>query len=130
MLSLITCILQINFCAILFNRTQDLHFSKNSGKFVITAPSRKLCPQKLYQYHLLKLAYCMQNFVRFHAIEYDIELSYKNLGKRNSSAPYTAIYTQIGSLLFLMIYNLHIIFGAIPFIRNRDRLIPKIPEKL
>ena len=38
-------------------------------KIVITACHSKLYPQKLYQCHLLKLLYCMQNFVRFHAME-------------------------------------------------------------
>ena len=66
--------LHINFCAISFNRTQDLYFPKTSGKTVAIAPPSKLCSQKLDKYHLAKLVYCIQNFVRFYAIESEIEL--------------------------------------------------------
>ena len=51
-------ILHVNIYAISFNRTQDLHFLKDSGKIVTTTPSRS---QK--SYHLAKEVYWMQNFV-------------------------------------------------------------------
>ena len=47
---------------------------KNFGKFVNAAAPIKLHNQKLYQCYLLKQVYCMQNFVRFHALESEIEL--------------------------------------------------------
>ena len=122
--------MHINFCAILFNRTHDLHFPQNSGKIVIAAPPSKLFPQKVYQCHLLKEVYCMQNFVRFHAIEFKIELSQKLWEKRNNSAPYWAICTHIVSLLFLIIHILCINFCEISSSRNRDERIPKISEKV
>ena len=68
-------ILPINFCAISLNRTQCLHFPKNSEKIVTTAPPNKLYSQKLYQYHPSNQINCMQNFVRFHAIVSEIGLS-------------------------------------------------------
>ena len=42
-------VLHINFWAISFNRTQHLHFPKNSRKFMTIAPPSKLCSQKLHQ---------------------------------------------------------------------------------
>ena len=71
----------------------------------------------------------MQNFVRFLAIEYKIELSQKFWGKRNSSAPYLAICTQYTTLLYLIKYTLYINTCAIPFTR-KDKLIPKTLEKV
>ena len=64
--------MHINFCAISFNRAQDQHFSQNFGKIVATVLPSMLCSHKLY--YLAKLVYSMQNFVRFYAIESDIEL--------------------------------------------------------
>ena len=72
----------------------------------------------------------MYNFVRLQAIESELELPQKFWGRRNSSAPYLAIYTQYASLLYLIIYTLYVNFCAILFIRNRDKLIPKNPEKM
>ena len=110
MLFLITCILHMNLCAISFNRTQDLHFAKNSEKIVTTLPPSNLCSRQLYIYNLVKQVYCMQNFVWFYATGSKIKLPEEFWGKLNSSAPYWAIYTQIASLLFLMIYILYINF--------------------
>ena len=42
-------ILHTHFCAILFNKTQNLHFAKNFGKIMSTAPSSKLDSQKIYE---------------------------------------------------------------------------------
>ena len=83
-------ILHINVCAILFNRTQDLHSPKNSGKIVATVLPSKLCSQKLYQHHLSKYVYCMQNFVRFYTIESKIELSQEF--QKKIAAPLTELY--------------------------------------
>ena len=74
----------------------------------------------------------MQNFVWFHAIQSQIELSQKIWKKRNSSIPYWAYMlrcAQIASLLYLMIHILNINFGAISSTENRDELIPKILKK-
>ena len=81
-------ILHIHFCAISLNRTQNLHFPKIFGNIEITASLSKLCLQKIYQYHLVKYVYCMQNFVQFHAVESEIELPQEFWEKRNSSALY------------------------------------------
>ena len=72
----------------------------------------------------------MQNFVQFHAIESNIELSQKFWEKLNTSAPYWAIYIQIASLLFLLIYILCINFCSISSSRNQDQRIPKISENV
>ena len=72
----------------------------------------------------------MQNFVRFHTTEYEIELLQKFWKKRNSSTPYKATRTQIASLLFLMIYILYVNFCAISFRGKEDWHIPKISEKV
>ena len=112
------------------NGIQDLKFYKKSEKIVTTASPIKLRWQSLYQYHPSKLVYCMQDFVWFHATESEIELPEEFWGKCNSSATYRAIYTQIASLLFLMISILYIKFCAISSTGNRDQLIPKIPEKV
>ena len=72
----------------------------------------------------------MQIFVRLYAIESIIELSKEFWKKCNSSASCRDICTQIASLLFLMIYILCVNFCAISLTRNRDELIPKIPEKV
>ena len=116
-------------CAILFNRTQDLHFLKNSGKIVTTAPFSELYSQNLYHY-FAKWVYCMLNIVRFHAVESKIKLPLEFWEKQNSRAPYWDTYTQTASLLFLMMHILYINICVISFIRNRDQLIPKISEKL
>ena len=71
----------------------------------------------------------MQNFVRFHAIESEIEQPQQFRKKRNNSVPYRAIYTQIASLLFLMIYIFYTNFYPISSARNRDQRIPKITGK-
>ena len=71
----------------------------------------------------------MQNFIRFQAIESEKELSQEFWKKRNISAPFKDICTQIASFLFLSIYILYINFCAISFARNRDQLIPKNSEK-
>ena len=84
-----------------------------------------LCSQKLYQYHLAKYVYCMQNFARFEAVESETELSSEFWEKRNSSVSYWAMYTQISPLLFLYIH-----FCAISFSRDRDQHIPKISDKV
>ena len=84
-------VLQVNFCAISFNGTQNLHFSNNSRKTVAAVPPSKLCSQKLYEYHLAKYVYCVQNFVRFHALKSEIEY-HKNFGKNGIAAPPTELY--------------------------------------
>ena len=80
--------MHINFCEVSFNRKQNLHSPRNSGKIVTTTPAIKLCPQKLYQCHLLKSVYCMQNVVQFYAIESETGLSQEFWEKQNTSAPY------------------------------------------
>ena len=67
-----------------------IHFTKPLAheKNVTTAPSSKLCLQKIFQYNIAKLVYCMQFFLRFHATESDKELLKKFWMKRNSIAPY------------------------------------------
>ena len=72
----------------------------------------------------------MQNFVRFHAIEPEIELQQEFWEKRNSKAPYGATYTQIASLIFIKTYILYINFCAILFTRNQDQCTPRISEKV
>ena len=106
-------ILYLYFCAILFNRTHDLHFPQNSWKNVNIAPPNKVYSQKLHQYHLSKWVYCAQNFIRFHTIESEIDLSQEFWGKRKSSSPDWVICTQIASLLFLIVYILHVNFCPI-----------------
>ena len=66
--------LHTNFAAISFNATQNLNFFKIFGKVVITVPCIKQYPLKLHQYHLLKQAYCMRNFVRFYEVKFEIQL--------------------------------------------------------
>ena len=61
--------------------------------------------------------------------ESEIKLSWDFGEKRNNSALYWATCTEITSLLYLMIYSLHINFFAISFPKNQDMLIPKILEK-
>ena len=80
----------------------------------------------------------MLNFVRFHAIESEIELAQEFFFKKGLAAPYgnlgtyssVAICTQIASLLFLLIYILHIKFCPISSARNRDQRILKILERV
>ena len=62
-------ILNLNVCAISFNSYQDLLYRKNSGIIETTAPPSKLSSQNLYECHLSKEVYCMQNYVRFYAME-------------------------------------------------------------
>ena len=52
----------------------------------------------------------MKNFVRLYAIETEIKGSQEFGEKRDSSASYLTMCNQIASLLFLMIYILHILF--------------------
>ena len=66
--------MHVSFCAVLFNETQDLHFPKDSVKIVITAPPNMLRFQKLHHCHIFKVS-ILQKFVRFHAIESEIERS-------------------------------------------------------
>ena len=87
-------ILHINFYEISFSRTQDLHFPENYGKIMATQGSYT---RKLYEYHLAKLVHSMQNFVRFHAIESELELPIEFWKKRYSSIPYCAICNKIVS---------------------------------
>ena len=78
--------MQINFSAISFNRSQDLHYLKNSDKSGnMVSPYAR---EELYQCHLLKQVYCKQHSVRFHAIESEIGSSQEFFRKRNSSSFY------------------------------------------
>ena len=72
----------------------------------------------------------MQNFVRFHAVEYEKGLSQEFGKTRNSCVLYWATCTQIASLLFLIVYFSYINFYGISSYRNRDQLILKIPVKV
>ena len=87
-------------CDFIQESAKSAFFPKIQEKFWL------MCLQKLYLYHLSKLVYCKQNFVRFHAVESEIELPQDFWEKLKSSAPYWAICTQITSLLFLIIYIL------------------------
>ena len=71
--------LHIDFCAILFTRTQNLHFPKKSEKIVITAPPSKLCSQN-YINIIFKIS--IQNFVRFHSIESELNYRIYNFRKK------------------------------------------------
>ena len=73
----------------------------------------------------------MRNFVRFHAIESEIELS-QEFGENGIAAHPTKLYiTQIAPLLFLMLHILFINFCVISSIfRNKNQRIPKISEKV
>ena len=93
-------------------------------------PLASYAGKKLYKCYPLNYIYCTQNFVRFHAVKSKIELPQEFWEKKNSRAPYWARYTQIASLLFLMIYILCINFCSFSLIRNRDQCIPKISEKV
>ena len=53
----------------------------------------KLCPQKLYQCYLLKEVYCMQNFIQFHAVESEIELS-QEFWENRIAAPPTELHVS------------------------------------
>ena len=91
----------------------------------------KLCPIKNYiKVILLKQTYCMQNFVRFHIIESEIELQQKFWEKMNNGTPYWAICTRFASLLYLMMCTYHVNFCPISSSRNLHKLIPKIPGKV
>ena len=102
---------------------------KNSVKLASAAPFIKLYHQKFYQCYFLKLVYCMHNFIQIQAIEPKIELMQGMWEKRNISAPYWAMCTQITSMLFLMMDILYINFCAISSTRNRDCLFPKFWKK-
>ena len=65
-----------------------------------------------------------------HAIESKIKLPQEFSRKRNSSVVYRKTCAKIALLLFLTMHTLFINFYAISFSRNRDQLIPKIPEKV
>ena len=65
---------------------------------------------------------CMQ-------IESEIELLLEFGEKQNSRALYRATYTQIPSLLLIMVHILYANFCAISSSRNRDQCIPKISGK-
>ena len=68
-------ILDVNFCAISFIRTQDLHFPKNSEKIVATDPLASYV-RKNYIITIVQSKYiACKNFLRFHAIQSEIELS-------------------------------------------------------
>ena len=71
----------------------------------------------------------MQNFIRFHAIESEIELPQEFWKTRNSSASCKAICTKIAPLLFLVTYILDVNIFAISFTRNGNQRILKISEK-
>ena len=70
----------------------------------------------------------MQNYVQIHSIESELELPQEFWKKRNSSAPYKDICTQI-SFLLLVICILYMNFCPISSTRNRDQRILKITEK-
>ena len=57
------------------NSINDITIAKNSEKFVTAVLPIKLYHQKIYQCYILKKVYRMQNFVRFHPIEPEVELS-------------------------------------------------------
>ena len=66
-------ILHRNICAISSNRTQNQHFPKNTEKIVTIAHPSKLCLKN--RISIIFQIYIMQNFVRLHAIESEIEVS-------------------------------------------------------
>ena len=76
-----------------------------------------------------KKVHCLQNCVRFHAMESEIEISQKFWKKRNSSAFYWSLCTHIVSLLYLMVRTLFIHFYAILFTKNRDNGSQKFQKK-
>ena len=71
----------------------------------------------------------MKIFVRFHEIEFEIELPQQLRGKFIGRVLYEDKCTQTASLLFLIMYILCIKFSAIPSARNRDQLIRKTLKK-
>ena len=70
-------VLHINFCAISFNRTQDVRFPKNYGKIVATAPPSKAMLAKIISILSFKVSILHAKFLRVHAVESEIELSHK-----------------------------------------------------
>ena len=90
----IKCIIVVNdnalilhsyFCAISFNRTQNLHFPEKFGKISITA---LLKFAKYISLSSHKISILHENFVRFHALGSEVELPKEFWEKHNSSAPY------------------------------------------
>ena len=70
----------------------------------------------------------MQNFIRLNAIKSEIELSQEFLGN-GISAPPTDLRIQIASLLYLIVYTLHINFCAVSSTRNQNQRIQKKFQK-
>ena len=64
------------------------YYPKNFFKIVIATLAIKLCPQKLNQCYLLNYVCCMQNFVRLHAAESEMERLQEFWEKWNSSSSY------------------------------------------
>ena len=85
----------------------------------------KTIPMSLFTISILHAIFCSIPCYRIG----DITIT-RILEKRNSIAPYWDILTKIASLLFMMIYVLHINFYEISSTRNWDALIPKFPEKM
>ena len=105
-------------------------FSRNSEKTCDYSAPYQAMPAKTTSMSSFKISiHCMQNFVRFRAIESETELSQQFCKKRNSSSPYKDICTLIASLLFLTIYILYINFCVILITRNLDKHIPIILKK-
>ena len=120
--------MRTNFCVISFNRSRDIPSQKFWKTCDCSAPYQAT-KSKIISMLSLKV-YCMQNSVRFHAIEPKIEQSEEMWEKRNSSAPFWAICTQIAAFLSLMIDILYVSFNAISSNRNRGEGIPKFPKKM
>ena len=74
-------------------------------------------------------AYCVQSFVRLHAIESEIGLLQEFGIKRSSNSLSSDMHTQNASMLSLIICMVYINLCAISTNRNRGKVIPKILEK-
>ena len=85
MLFLIMYSLHINFCAISINRNSDVTILKVLENLLLHRPLSSYTT-KIISMLSLKLRYCMQNFVRFHVIESELELLQEFWGKRHSRA--------------------------------------------
>ena len=72
-----------------------------------TAPPIKLRSQSLYKYHISKLLYCMQNFVQFHEIETEIELSQEFWENGVAAPPMRYMYPNWTIFVFIDIYFIH-----------------------
>ena len=95
-------IFHINFYSLSFNRTQNLHFPKNSGKIVITASLSKLS-LKNYISVIFQSKYIACKIL-YDSIQLNSRQNYhKSFRKRGIAAPPTVLY--VPKLLCINILN-------------------------